>query len=552
MRRACRAACHEYYCRAPMAARPTARPARPDQGSQRPLPRRGRRQLRQQVGRSTTARSGEPGADEAFEGARRERRATIERALEVGAGTGYFSLNLLRAGRDRRAPPRPTSRRACSTRLAATAERARASRSRRCAPTPSGSPSTTSASTSCSATPCCTTCPPRSRAGRVPPRAGARAARSPSWASPLATATGSPALPKRLGTLAAPAWRRLMRRDAERRGCGRRCDASRRDDGGSSSAWSTCTSSAPESCARSRRGGLRRRARHRRGAASPTPTAGCCGRSRRAPTRRGPARLAPVRLPQLPRAAVARREAARAAPSAEPLLQPAPVRAQARLTCRGSGTAYTWPVADRVDDIPLFPLPIVLLPTEIVPLHIFEERYKTMIGGCLDEDSEFGIIWLSDDGLKEVGCTARVTEVLERMDDGRMNILVAGREPVPAARDAARSIRIPAGDRRAARRPRRGRRGEGRRRGARALRRRSSSASPTSGPRHGAGGARRLRHGGQRRHRHGRKQGLLELRSEQARLRLLSRLFKAAMERLEVAERIAEHARGNGKVRFSS
>jgi hypothetical protein len=47
------------------------------------------------------------------------------------------------------------------------------------------------------------------------------------------------------------------------------------------------------------------------------------------------------------------------------------------------------------------------------------------------------------------------------------------------------------------------------------------------------------------------KQGLLELRSEQARLRLLSRLFKAAMERLDVAEQIAEHARQNGKVKLS-
>src|SRR2546423_13718914 len=79
--------------------------------------------------------------------------------------------------------------------------------------------------------------------------------------------------------------------------------------------------------------------------------------------------------------------------------------------------------------LPLFPLGLVLLPTEAVPLHIFEDRYKRMIGECLDEESEFGIVWLSDDGLREVGCTARITQVLARFDDGRMNILVAGDRP---------------------------------------------------------------------------------------------------------------------------
>src|SRR3954465_13571930 len=79
-----------------------------------------------------------------------------------------------------------------------------------------------------------------------------------------------------------------------------------------------------------------------------------------------------------------------------------------------------------LDRFPLFPLGIVLLPGEVVPLHIFEERYKTMIGECRSGDSEFGIVWLSDDGLREIGCTARVTQVLEELDDGRVNILVTG------------------------------------------------------------------------------------------------------------------------------
>src|SRR5215210_6194319 len=67
-----------------------------------------------------------------------------------------------------------------------------------------------------------------------------------------------------------------------------------------------------------------------------------------------------------------------------------------------------------------------MLPGEVVPLHICVERYKLMIGECLDSDSEFGIVWLADDGLREVGCTARVTQVLDRFDDGRLNILVTG------------------------------------------------------------------------------------------------------------------------------
>jgi Lon protease-like protein len=86
-------------------------------------------------------------------------------------------------------------------------------------------------------------------------------------------------------------------------------------------------------------------------------------------------------------------------------------------------------MASPMRDFPLFPLPMVLLPTEVVPLHIFEERYKEMIGLCLEEEREFGIVWLADDGLREIGCTAGVAEVLERMDDGRMNILVRGGTP---------------------------------------------------------------------------------------------------------------------------
>src|SRR5215211_5023018 len=82
-----------------------------------------------------------------------------------------------------------------------------------------------------------------------------------------------------------------------------------------------------------------------------------------------------------------------------------------------------------VRDFPLFPLGIVALPHEYVPLHIFEERYRTMIGECLERETEFGIVWQSDDETKPVGCACHIAEVLERMDDGRMNIVTRGTRP---------------------------------------------------------------------------------------------------------------------------
>jgi Lon protease-like protein len=81
-----------------------------------------------------------------------------------------------------------------------------------------------------------------------------------------------------------------------------------------------------------------------------------------------------------------------------------------------------------MEEIGLFPLPIVLLPTEQVPLHIFEERYKELIGECLERDGEFGLVYADDDGLRDLGTRARVEEVLTRFEDGRLNILVEGGE----------------------------------------------------------------------------------------------------------------------------
>jgi ATP-dependent Lon protease len=79
-----------------------------------------------------------------------------------------------------------------------------------------------------------------------------------------------------------------------------------------------------------------------------------------------------------------------------------------------------------MQEIGLFPLGIVLLPTERVPLHIFEPRYQELVAECLELDGEFGLVYADEDGVREVGTLARVSEVLERFDDGRLNIVVEG------------------------------------------------------------------------------------------------------------------------------
>jgi Lon protease-like protein len=79
-------------------------------------------------------------------------------------------------------------------------------------------------------------------------------------------------------------------------------------------------------------------------------------------------------------------------------------------------------------ELGLFPLKVVLLPTEQIPLHIFEPRYKELIGECIEDDAEFGLVLSDDEGLRQVGTRARVTDVLERFDDGRLNVVVEGGE----------------------------------------------------------------------------------------------------------------------------
>jgi Lon protease-like protein len=76
--------------------------------------------------------------------------------------------------------------------------------------------------------------------------------------------------------------------------------------------------------------------------------------------------------------------------------------------------------------IPLFPLDTVLFPGAALPLHIFEDRYREMIGECLAENKEFGVVRGESDRLAVIGCTANIVRVPERYADGRMDILCEG------------------------------------------------------------------------------------------------------------------------------
>jgi Lon protease-like protein len=207
-------------------------------------------------------------------------------------------------------------------------------------------------------------------------------------------------------------------------------------------------------------------------------------------------------------------------------------------------------VPDRLSrEFPLFPLGIVALPGELIPLHIFEDRYKTMMDECLRHEREFGIVWLSEDGLREVGCACEIEQVLERMEDGRMNLLARGtrpfriverqghlpypagviefvadrdEEPESAVLDAAHAAYGELVKRATDREPSDEELGE--------MTAYSMAATVDFGL--------------------DAKQGLLDLRSENARLRLVARLFRAALKRLDFVDRAQARARSNGKVRF--
>jgi Lon protease-like protein len=203
----------------------------------------------------------------------------------------------------------------------------------------------------------------------------------------------------------------------------------------------------------------------------------------------------------------------------------------------------------RLSRFPLFPLGIVALPSESVPLQIFEDRYRTMIEECLQEQREFGIVWLSEDELKPVGCACEIEEVLERDGDGRMNILARGTRPFRLL-GRQHDLPYPAGvveflgeheeepDEEAGRTARELYAELVEQATDEKLEQRELSQMDAYQM------AATVEFGADA------KQELLELRSENARLRMLTLLFRAAIKRLELVERAQARARSNGKVRF--
>ena len=77
--------------------------------------------------------------------------------------------------------------------------------------------------------------------------------------------------------------------------------------------------------------------------------------------------------------------------------------------------------------LPLFPLEVVLLPGTPLPLHIFEPRYKEMIGECLANDEPFGVVRALEEGFAEIGCTAEIITVTKQYPDGRLDLIAEGR-----------------------------------------------------------------------------------------------------------------------------
>jgi Lon protease-like protein len=198
---------------------------------------------------------------------------------------------------------------------------------------------------------------------------------------------------------------------------------------------------------------------------------------------------------------------------------------------------------------PLFPLGIVALPYELVPLHIFEERYQVMFAELLDNEGEFGIVWSTDGGSKQVGCACAIEKVLERMEDGRLNVLTRGTRPFriverqadmpyPAATVEFLEDKVEVPDEAAA---------DAAHSAYAELVIEATDHEPDPdelATKSAYEMAATVDFGLDA------KQGLLDLRSENARLRLVTRLFKAAVKRLDFVERAQARARSNGKVRF--
>ena len=200
-------------------------------------------------------------------------------------------------------------------------------------------------------------------------------------------------------------------------------------------------------------------------------------------------------------------------------------------------------------DFPLFPLRLVALPGELIPLHIFEDRYKALVERCLQEPTEFGIICSDDEGVRDTGCACEIEEILERFDDGRVNLVARGTrpfrleaqqadlpypagavaflddEPVEPEPDLLAQVHEAYAE----------------------LVRQATDRTPDPAE---IGAMSAYEMAGTVEFAIAAKQHLLESRSEAARLEQLLRLLRGAVKRLDFMERAQAVARSNGKVRI--
>ncbi len=77
--------------------------------------------------------------------------------------------------------------------------------------------------------------------------------------------------------------------------------------------------------------------------------------------------------------------------------------------------------------IPIFPLALVVFPNSKYPLHIFEERYKTLINKCIASSIGFGIVSKIGDTISEVGVYVEVADVIKIYESGELDIVVSGK-----------------------------------------------------------------------------------------------------------------------------
>jgi len=201
-----------------------------------------------------------------------------------------------------------------------------------------------------------------------------------------------------------------------------------------------------------------------------------------------------------------------------------------------------------VPEIGLFPLELVLLPSERVPLHIFEDRYKELISECVAGETQFGLILETEDGLREIGTLTGVLEVIHTFDDGRMNVLVEGHERFRLAHETGgRSFRtgevepVEDDDEHPS---------EAEIDGALAVFRRLVQVAEADeiGEPEGGPTALSFQLAAKVDFGHELKQELLELRSERQRLVRLSELLERAIEGLAREREVRDRASGNGKV----